>query len=463
MVDVLNLLDFCIIEYRLEALSPLHAGTGEVGVLPNNGNSTEKDRTFALIQRNNAGKPAISANSLRGGARSAYEKINSVACESLLGHPDGQDENADSESRLWLHPLVAEAHDDATIAANSDLPHYNKDTQSFVLTGNRLKRDYGAVQDKLLFNVEYVPEGTVFEGKAIFRGTFGEFEAAAGPFFQALAEKQGFAIGADKGHGFGVVRIVDETLTVTEHVYDCSQSGFKQQQHAFATAGANGNLAATVYAFNLLCEGPFFISDPERAKKDRNGPDLVELRASEQNPFLSGKPVLQALRAISARIETNSWLEENAFAYESAELPLDNPDRHLGRKENPFSCLSATQRLFGVPGWGKLIRIDFPNVSHPGNKRYLAQGLELDTFLQSPIHGALFETDVPAQVKLSLRFWLEEARYRNEVSKLKSDKEHFNKVLNAGFGAGKTFRLGHATGAGFGWFKHCSEEVQSDG
>lgn len=461
------MLSYCRITFRLELLALLHVGDGDDQPLAelrrghphlkifqkNQGARSDAEGLVRTQQRAVGGVPCIEGSSLRGALRSLTRTAVPEAVERLFG-PEAIGEGDDPVSgRLWLYGGSPIANGSASSA---DLPFW--DGYTCILTGNRVDLDLGAVQNGFLYMTEYCAPGMIFAFEAVYCGVFDEFDVDAGPLVAHMSEGSGFALGAESGHGRGRARLIGDSLSVSEHIYAPKKKLYDVRTYGFQDLTAvTAHPTEDFATISLSCDGPFWIQDPYARAKDGD-PDMRELRFAEGRPIFSGKAFLQELRRRVARLEIHRFLSkpENGFDYESPLLPLDDFDRHLRPEQKPES-LTATQRLFGVPGWGKVVHVIAAAVARP-KARHRMQGIQLDVFTQAPIDGALLNSDVPAGIAVDVRLGVDRGRYDDAMQR--ADEALLRTALDEMRLDGFQPTYGHASGAGYGWFTVTSPKIE---
>lgn len=465
------MLEYCRVSFRLELISLLHSGDGgqvAIGALKKDHpdlevyNKGQKDGSGSeglvqTVQRGVDCVPCIEGSSLRGALRALEMEFEENNAEELFGPEEIREDNQDEAKMgsLWFHGglMVPNSGPDPC-----ELPFW--DGWTCVLTGHRADLDLDTVEEGFLYMTEYCPPGTQFQFEAIFCGPFTAFGEVAQPLFAAMCHQDGFSIGGEVGYGAGRARLLAGSLQIVEYRYDAKARAFSESGHQFDDLKAQADEATTsTFVLVLQCDGPFFIQDPYARKKEGD-PDMRELRLGEGRPVFTGKAFLQELRRRVARKEIEAWLEAQHFDYDG-DVPVDDFDRQLTADQSPTS-LTKTHRLFGVPGWGKTLRIVSVDIQMSG-ARHRAQGIQLDAFTQGPIDGALMDYDVPAGVTVTVRLRLDEARYEKACkSDLPADRAVLEAALKEfeqeGFGP----KYGHATNAGYGWFAATMHDVRTE-
>lgn len=437
--------------FVIKLMSFTHAGDGrqfDDGVKKKDGGAAQ----VQSIQRGKDRLPVIEASSMRGAMKAQLKQYGHHAlAESLFGKDDIDEVGADGCLRLHTGFLENRTEMEKWPLM---LPYWNslKDRPfSFVLPGIRIDRDRGSVEKSYLYHLEMLPDGCRFAFSGTFLGTEDEFELEVGCLCKLLALSDGFELGGAAGYGFGRARLDKDSVEYEARMYNPAKKDFDLSKGRLDIRSLADE--EETYVISLKSDGPYFILDPYRAQKDKDGPDMLALMRDGDTPVFLGKMLLQDLRRRSAWLDQCDWLENNHFDYQNLPV-LDNPDKHLKKDEDPAATLTTTERLFGVAGWGKRVRVTGIELTWD-RKCHEAQGIKLDVFTQAPIDSALIGYNVPAGLSVKIRLKLDEAGLET------ADKTHFEKVLQDLNAPCRQPRYGHATGTGYGRFV-CSIE-QSGG
>jgi RAMP superfamily len=454
------------ISFEVKLLSSAHVGSGALAPIADvrrdhahlkifrqqsSVEGAESRGLVALVQRDFEGKPVIEASSLRGAMRA----LSGVHAEFLFG-PETVGEENDWTGALWLNAGRFQRLEDA--GPPSQLPFWDADKSTYILTGNRIDRESGAEEDGLLYMTEYSPAGTVFRFGIVFEGTREQVEARCLPVFARMATKDGFLMGRERGYGTGRAQLSEGKLAISGKSYNASIrefetiSDFTPDLEKVDRSSDQMQLRLT-----LRCQGPFFIQDPYRKQHEKSA-DMLALGTNEF-PVLTGKAVLQELRRRTAWIECIEWLSDPNNKYDYEKAPNDDPD-FLLKPDAPVSSLpTAAQRLFGVAGWGKIVRIHSVS-DDAASQVYKAHALKLDAFTQAPIDGALIEYDVPADVSATIVIEVDFARYRGGIEQFQNhDLGLLRRAILSMREAGRSPGYGHAASNGFGNFSVVSIEL----
>ena len=472
------MLDQVRFEFSITTCSFLHVGEGKS--LPLNDlretASEKQSELVSTVQRDISGLPCIEASSIRGAMRAHLRRSgwDDADIERLFG-PDEVEAGEAGEAgtagsgKLWVRYGRLENAEQLS-AIEFLLPdwlpprsgHEARFAGTFILPGIRIGAETGTAANGAFYKIEFVPDGARFRFNGVWLGKLEEFEEHCGRLFAELACEGGFEIGGETGYGYGRAKLDPDSITFDVLCYEPRSKSFAPPKNEnLAPPETRQKLcvpraerASPTHEFTLVCEGPFFIQDPIRAKREGRADTAAMMRDAAQI-VLSGKAILQDLRRRSAWIERLAAIEGSAgFNYNAEGLPKDDPGVEL----RPGACpskLEITQRLFGVAGWKKLVSIRSVDISWDGDI-HRAQGLKLDVFSQAPIDGALLEIEAPAGITATVRIDYDQRPYEKDVlkSRKRSDEEHLKKVI-ADLGANvRRARYGHSTRVGYGAFDY---------
>lgn len=424
--------DFSI---RLELLSDLHVGAGENVPLSQlrpktklrrkEGDREASDPGVATIVRDKDKAPWIPPTTIKGMLAGLVEDAQQDGM--LFGRlPDPTANLGGVAGRLiqWGGALVAESRRNALT-----LPFWSDDTQSFIGTHVGIDRTTGAADPGRLFFREYLPAGLQFSVDFCWQDTRATLDAMVLPLLERLARADGVPIGAASGAGFGRVRAIDGVVAGRHRRMTVTASGIpgvedRSFERRLAVAEAPPRLMLTLH-----CDGPFLIADPQRGGEDERSTLHAYGRATE--PELLGTSLLGVMRSRA------SWLQQTRMG-----LPPDDPSALY----KPGVTLTPCQRLFGVSGWAKLLRIADITTSRCGSPRHRYPGIALDDFTQGALAGRLFTIEAPGDIGFTVA--LETGTPRRPLSAEDSAllEQLIDDARTYGWG------IGHSTGTGFGWF-----------
>ncbi|MCT8268015.1 RAMP superfamily CRISPR-associated protein [Afifella sp. JA880] len=461
------MLEYCTFSFRILLLSDTHVGDGSEAPLKDLCDGDRKaayerfeaatkgegvDGTTALFARGDRGLPVIASTGLRGALRRLLAEQDKKLAEELFGPAllaDGATVESGHAALLWLCGGLA---DPAVIPSGcEELPFWDPAKLTYILPGNARDRDTGAVERYKLYNTEYVPAGAEFCFDAVFRGSEDTVGSKVEPLLTLMACPDGFKLGAARGYEYGLARLAGALRKPRHHKYSVVGRSFAAPTPFELGPGrSNGR---NYREFRISCPKPFFIQDPIRHRTDENL-DWQALQREPNYSVITGKAFLQCLRMVAARLELEEALSEDGshpFAYEANDLPVDDPGGHL-RSLDRLANLTRTQRLFGVPGWAKIVNVHRVLVDPEPPGVYRAQTIKLDTFTQGPIDNALVEMKVPVGVGATIWLDVQQRRYPQNFAEEEQDLAFLERVLERAR-MEDAIILGHASGAGFGWFR----------
>lgn len=450
-----ELLEQITIRGQLEALTPLHVGTGEFcalreivdqETLPKHikDDQAKLDSLVAMVARDVNEKPCIPATTLKGCLRSACRQsdMEEEVLKKLFGeiHDEEQSSGEIGALRFRLANFVQMAPSDSKAAVT--LPYYSPQRASYILTRVAIDRHTGTAQDKKLFNQEMVPKGALFSFRLDFAGNKKDFEDDALRVLNLLAGSRGVALGKGQGLGQGQVRLKPETVTWERTYFDPDKFSKKLDTSFTIPIEPEETLASQVaYVLRLECDGPYLTSDPFRAgeKENPGDPSIQALQSEEGQPLLLPSSLLGVLRSKMA------WQQALALGRQVTEeeyrRDVDDPERKTGWASP--ADLTPTERLFGVTGWRKLVRVEYLELK--GRRGTCdATSVALDRFTGGPLDGALFTTHAYHGVEFEVKLGLEKRGHQK-------DEEAFRELMESICEEGLI--LGHGGNKGFGWFK----------
>lgn len=485
------LLEQIMVTGKLEALSSLHIGTGEseplaslrdrkkdeipLAILEDPAGEEKLASLVAKVVRDFEKRPCIPGTTLKGCVRSACreagfapELLKNIFGE-ITDHPESRAEEDDENEKGWmgsLRFLLCRLEPDS-VPQGLHLPFYLASKASYILTRVAIDRDTGTAEANKLFNQEMVPEGTRFGFRLHFSGDEADFRQSVMPVLNLMASEAGIPLGKGQGLGQGRVRLLQDELKARHTWFDAAKFSQDAKDLPLVLQPGARPEAKVTRKLRLTCRGPYLTHDPCRAgkKKDPKAkeskePAIQGLQSSPGKPLLLPSSLLGVLRSRMA------WLQ--AVDRQDIGLESERIDNRFRRPDwqNPEK-LTATERLFGVTGWRKLVEVEAVDLVKGGAECDLTS-VALDRFSAAPIDNALFTTrayhGVEFVVTLSLgrRFFLmpgddEATPFGNGNL---DDEEAFNALI-AQVLEDEVLMLGHGVNKGFGWFK--VEEVVNHG
>ena len=442
---------------RLELLSPLHAGTGEftplgeIGVidqekLPAAASADEAppEQLVARVARDDKGLPCIPVASLKGCLLSACRQavIDSGQLAELFGEISDHTDESGRMGRLLLGLARADEQSIEDIG-QPDLPHYDAARASYLLPRVSIDRDRGTAKEHHLFMQELVPAGVRFCFSGIYLGCVDDFKEEALPVLAVLVRPEGVSLGKGQGLGQGRLRLEPESLKA-ERIYFDPWKFCKERHPLEVKLVPAADAAGQTYQLTLKCEGPFLITDPSRAGKkgDAQDPAIKALQEAEGKPLLLPSSLLGVLRS---KMAWRQALKSDVGIDEATQI--DDPDRKPSSWADPGE-LTVTERLFGVTGWRKLLKVKAIELKGKPQTVQITS-VALDRFTQGPIDGALFTTEAYLGVEYQIVLELESRGGRG--AKNEDDKAAWEDLLEYLEEDGLV--LGHGGAKGFGWFE----------
>ncbi|ADK85056.1 protein of unknown function DUF324 [Desulfarculus baarsii DSM 2075] len=466
------MLDQVILCGQLEALSPLHVGTGDFTPLAQLfENDSRKlshlaadDRgrgaLVATIVRDHENRPCLSATAIKGCLRAACRAVgwDQLDIKHLFGEAR-ESEDVGAMAKVLLRLANMDGLEQYFPPERTPLPYYRHEALSYIQTRIRVDHDAGVAADKYLFFQEMVPQGVRFRFRAVFRGAWEECQQKLLPALALLGRHQGVALGKGYTLGNGRIRLVPDSLQARVVGFDALRClptvGAKTAVCLPADASAS---PAVRISLRLACEGPFLVLDPtgaDAAAQKGAANQLQPLLRQDNQPDLLASSLMGALRARLA------WLSQLAD-----ESDGDDPERILKPRQSPVE-LSTSERLFGVTGWRGLVRLASLEIEDAGQTCVVPR-VALDRFTAGPIDGALFFTNARVGVKYKVRLVLESRRHTDAATNqaqvfgagAETDEKAFRALIHELTVDDPLLMLGHGTNQGFGWFQ--VEEIARD-
>ncbi|MFH1035291.1 MAG: RAMP superfamily CRISPR-associated protein [Pseudomonadota bacterium] len=457
---------------HLEALSPLHIGTGEFERLDSM--RTGKDVPQAILEapdsadklkslvskvvRDFEGLPCIPGTTLKGCLQAACREVgfSTEERQAIFGEitqHKGKEASAEEETgRMGAVRFLLARMDKQSIPAESDLPFYVADEASYILTRVATDRDSGTAEDKKLFNQELVPQGTRFGLRLHFTGSMDAFQERVKPLLDLMAGTAGIPLGKGQGLSQGRVRLLEQELLI-QHIWFDAQAFSQETENLTIDLQPNDAPGARLTRkLRLTCKGPYLIHDPCRAGKKKTAePSTQTLQSGPGQPLLLPSSLLGVLRSRMA------WAQAQQM-----EQPCQDCDEIDNRFRRPDwkkpDKLTTTERLFGVTGWRKLLEVAEVKLVDGGQECDLTS-VALDRFSAAPIDNALFTTRAYRGVEFLVTLALALRRFRMPEGKEalsfgrgnQEDEEAFHALIDQ-VCQEEVLMLGHGVNKGFGWF-----------
>jgi CRISPR/Cas system CSM-associated protein Csm3 (group 7 of RAMP superfamily) len=416
------------VEAEIEALSPLHVGTG--GIVDRNDLKNEKDErvTIAELQRDGASKPYVPGSTLKGIIRE-YSRhfMETVILHSIFGHIKTETRNGHpgegQAGRLIVYGagLVA--------AGNAKNWPLGRDGE-FVSARTAINNATGAADPGKLFYQEMCAPGARFRFRARLNGA--DHKAQLYALLAAFAADNGIGGGKGRADGEGRLRLDVKTLSITRETLAPDGSLQHTEVTDFDLVAETKKLAQPeTVSLKISCKGPYLSRDwsyekPTRNEQDKSkyqDPDNIPLARGKYHPELPGPSLMGALRA---RAE---WLDK-----------INNGNDHLALI------------LFGETGQAALLRAD--RIELDGTPTpFEHTSVKLDRFSGAPIDSALVTTKSFVGTRFDVVL-----SYRINPCSVDSGSDQgqalafFKDILLPDI-VKNGLILGHGTNMGFGWFK----------
>jgi CRISPR/Cas system CSM-associated protein Csm3 (group 7 of RAMP superfamily) len=407
----------------LEALSPIHAGTGEFAEL-SIGRRNEPV-SYAEVQRDARQQPFLAGSGLKGAIR-AYAQRSAASpdeLEVLFGAIDSQ-QGAGRMAGLVVYGASAVSHGQVS----GELPYapeLNK-SAAYVAARTAVNSASGVAKDHQLFFQEMVEAGTRFQFRALLL-SHGRLGVALAERIFAGLMRDGLSLGKSRADGqgrvrFDKVRLVEWEISVTGDLKVA-------RERSLTPSGGEANAATTI---RLHCGGPFLVQDSSHSAravpgKDSGEPQIQAQRSSVHTPLLPGTSVAGALKNRATWLWRRDRLRGNAPL---AQAPGADP----------------IIRLFGTAGAMALLHIQECDVAKAAP--FDITSVKLDRFTGGPVDNALFTTSAFTGVTLHLGLKL--------VARPGFEPDVWDRYLFETLCADikkNGLDLGAGSSKGFGWFQ----------
>ena len=429
--------DYITFELQLEAIEDVHIGYGGENELPwqdipirQSGIQQNESAIAALresatnqgnagydpVLRNKGGKAVIPVTALKSGLR---PNLGDCA-EMFLG--SAKDEMTGNAGILWLEPGVCESQ---RVEENNDgtdhfpakvPPFWEAGRNSFIRPRNR--RD--AARKTHLFNVEYVPAGSLFSVKVRINSPD---KQCAESIISAFAK--GIKIGGGTQKSYGALRLVPkDKFTCMRHSISFESDKFIVSETAFEVSATDISPPRPEWIIHLKSD-VFYSRDPLRDVQRNKETTSGMLTRGHNSPMITGEMVKYSLRRISARLET---------------------------ADQGSTAAPLTDLLFGTPDFAALLRLHIRDATAASETSW--HGLRLCPLSQAPLDSSKFLTESFIGVEFELGIDLDRNRGEVEMTKQKMElselTNHFNRLKN--YVSNRGLKFGAESAAGFGWF-----------
>lgn len=454
---------------RLEVLSPLHVGSGELaertGVKGKSGRDGNDRPQVATIVRDGDGKPYIPGTTLKGLLRRLLaDQPDADLVAGSIKNDDGSGQIGSVQVRGARLVKAGNARDlpysDDLYAgrAGADRADAGKVGEgAFVAARTAIDGATGTVEDGKLFFQEMVAPKAVFEFELMVAPRrFADIDAvctALDKGLATLAARDGAQIGKGQADGFGRVRLDPQSLTATSGLLDTASGAITWTNPRRVSLAAPKH-RATTFSVKFSCPGPFIIADSSRKKERiagesdderKKAPHSRPQRLGADLPLILGSSVTGALRNRAewlARVKNiGAGLDQVALA-DRQHIPVHPVDR-----------------LFGVTGFRGLLGSRGINVGTA--KPWQVTSVKLDRFSGAPVDNALFTTETFIGVEFTATFEIESRGYPTggrggavdpeERKRIDKATEELVDALKADLST-NGLQLGAGGNKGFGWF-----------
>ncbi len=432
-----------LIEGELEAINPVHVGSGHFEPRPDLLPEEERARlaspddapNLALLARDVDERPYIPGSTIKGVLRAlsrAAGDVSKEAEDSLFGTIKAET-GAGYPGRLMPYAATF-----VTTDASGALPH--EENGVYVAARVKIDEDSGTAEHNKLYYEEMIAPHAKFRIRMrYFPGNDDDGGDIATTLFwrvlKTLSRDDGVQFGKGRSDGHGFLRLDGETLTSHEEILD-----------ATGAMRANAIDPATVlnscqpletdraeFSFIFSCDGPFFVNDwshtPQTgANGEPQGPQLKAQRRDDTTAHLPGTSLMGVLRTRA------QWLKGLQECREKRVAVLGSADAR-----GP-SC--PVRRLFGDEGWGALLQLTKLE-AQPAQTKPLTS-VRLDRFSGAPMDGALFTVEAFVGPRFNVSFRLDERRATSEDEAFA--RHLFTDLRNNGL------MIGAVANRGFGWF-----------
>lgn len=446
------------IEAEVQALSPLHVGTGETASMSESrrGPDGEEIRPeYALTMTDHKGWPCIPGSTLKGALKAAAEGRGNdllgldAAIFGAVRMVDGK-ETFTARRVTFRTALMRPASATASATRGREAmasPHRSLGPMSGrgmeIVARTAIDSGLGVAEKHKLFHQQVAAPGARF----ILRLRLDLAEpvdlalGALAALLSPLLAEEGLPVGGGATAGRGRMRLDETSVKATRRR---ARRGDEDLSDELQRRLAPPESAAWRIRLRLTCDGPFAVLDPaasgERAKHVAGSeaaadPHLAPLAGSNGAPVLPGESLMGALRSEATWM---ARLENKAFPKEDLRFTPLKPG------ETPGNWIET---LFGRPGWRGLLHVARIDSVRRGERRSFPS-VKLDRFSGAPIDGGLFFTEAfvgPVfEVVLELR-----PRGQTEVDEENAARlARLTERLEA-----NGLELGHGASKGFGWFR----------
>lgn len=331
--------------------TPLSIGTGQDEPL----HDTDQDSWVGCIARDQRGAPYLSGSGIKGALRALARRTDLPAdiLDRLFGCVQGNQTTPAQLEICNAYLLTAKS------APDSHLPGSDATRHSDLLMHSVRNRDYGTVEDGLLFTEQAVPAGCQFAFECSAQGLQESDIAHLLGLLQLAGDAyNSFQLGgrqsSDNGRVTWQLRQVNR-LNDLRALWSAVKSQANAPIDLWASA-ASPHVHAKVLTQNsgellllpdlaLKFHTPFLVYQANKAKQNVGDPDGVPRRNSAGQPVLPASSLHGALRSQAERILRTLGEETPAGYKVPAVFGLDNVAR-----------LDLASVLFGASGWRAVVQ-----------------------------------------------------------------------------------------------------------
>lgn len=358
------------IKGRFTLATPLHIGNGQDEPITQEG----QENFVAQVARDHTNQPYLPGSGIKGALRALALRadLSPEICQRLFGSMDASDSTTPARVEFCNAYLVTPTQ------TASGLPGFDPSKQRALLPHSVRNRDYGTVQDKLMFTEQVVPPGSQFDFECTAQNlTQEDIQTLLGILNLAGQTDSSFQLGgrkaSDNGRvswGASEVRCIKDFSALWKTVQthpstpvDLWASGVVQQKLPPKQLTLSSDQLLVLNPLELRFHTPFLVyqkidkkANPER----KNGPDAEPRTNHDKQAVLPTSSLHGALRSQAERILRTLGKETPEGYKVPAVFGLDNA-----------ATLNLAAVLFGAPGWRGVLQcsdflapLDSPTIDH---------------------------------------------------------------------------------------------------
>jgi CRISPR/Cas system CSM-associated protein Csm3 (group 7 of RAMP superfamily) len=346
---------------RIETLSPLHIGDGDrIRISERNCDRHSldwADPSYATVHIGHNGKPVIPATSLKGALR-AWAEVNHLdprLIEEVFGNQEGG-------GTVTFHDAPLEP---ASSPADATARFWCNERATALSPRVAIDPVTRSAAERLLFYVEYVPEGATFSLAITGRNATARQRSLLLYVLQNafLGDTRPARLGSQVANGWGNVswsRTSLETLDIGSWFAAPPEIWHKALRPIDAATEADWLAGMDEFdtryegrvvrlRLTLRFDGPMLVNDPTRCKTgDQNGKNAVGhamIRRENGQVFLPSASVRGAFRAQARRIwQTLAWdTDQDASKARNTNFPRNGSQSKLGSERESDETATFTQ------------------------------------------------------------------------------------------------------------------------